>query len=103
VVIPVSRRMTIGSGANAIALFPVSQATQPMLMSYVADAGLLHTAEMVQPLGPHGSILFPESLIELIHTVAADRLRVTRMIGMHMSPTPWSALGDTLAAAHASP
>lgn len=86
----------IGTGPNAIALYPVSMATQPMLMSYVADARLLHTGEMVQPLGPGGSILFPESLIELTDTVRADGLVVDRIIGMHMSPTPWRAVADTL-------
>lgn len=103
VVFSVSRRTLIGSGANAIEVYPVSQATQPMLMTYVRDAKLLHTGEMVQPLGPSGSILYPESIIELIHTVAADGLTVDRMIGMHMSPTPWSVLHETLKAAHVSP
>lgn len=101
VVIPVSRRTVIGTGVNAIEIFPVTEATQPMLMTYIRDAKLLHTGEMVQPLGPQGSILFPESVIELLHSVAADGLQVETMIGMHMSPTPWSALAKTLEAAHA--
>lgn len=99
--IAVDRRIAIGRGANAVELYPIAQATQPMVMTYVRDARLLHTAEMVQPLGPDHRILFPESLIELIHTVRDDGLAVDRMIGMHMSPTPWSALAETLAAAHA--
>jgi hypothetical protein len=100
-VIPVTGRVVIGKGPNSIEIYPVTQATQPMLMSYLRDSRLLHTAEMVQPLGPSGSILFPESLIELIHSVRADGLIVDRMIGMHMSPTPWSALEDTLKSAKA--
>ena len=101
-IIPVSRRTVIGKGANAIELYPVAQATTPMLMSYVRDSRLLHTGEMVQPLGPGGSILFPESVIELLHTVRADGLSVDRMVGMHMSPTPWSALEAMLKNAKAS-
>lgn len=87
---------SIGDGPNRITLFPVTAATQPMLMTYIAGARLLHTGEMVQPLGPGGSILFPESLIELTDTVRANNLAVERIIGMHMSPTPWKAVGETL-------
>lgn len=98
-VIAITGATRIGTGGNAITIYPVTMATQPMLMSYVADARLLHTGEMVQPLGPGGSILFPESLIELSDTVRARHLVVERMIGMHMSPTPWTAVDATLRAA----
>lgn len=91
----------IGRGRNAIVVYPVSKATQPMLMTYIADARLLHTGEMVQPLGPGGSILFPESLIELTGTVRAAGISVDRIIGMHMSPTPWAAVAETLRSAGA--
>ena len=87
-VIPITDRTIIGRGTNSIQVYPVTQATQPMLMSYIQDARLLHTGEMVQPLGPGGSILFPESLIELTRTVEADHLSVETIIGMHMSPKP---------------
>jgi hypothetical protein len=99
----VSSRTTIGHGKNAIVLWPIRYATQPMLMTYIPDAHLLHTAEMVQPLGPNGSILFPESLIELEASVQYAHIPTERltMIGMHMSPTPWSAIGETLRAAEA--
>ncbi len=86
----------IGSGMNSLTLLPVAAATQPMLMTYIPGSKLLHTAEMVQPLGPGGAILYPESLIELADTVQADGLRVDRIIGMHMSPTPWKAIGAAL-------
>lgn len=99
----VSGRTVIGHGKNAIVLWPIRFATQPMLMTYIPDAHLLHTAEMVQPLGPNGSILFPESLIELDHSVHYAHIPTDHLtlIGMHMSPTPWSAIGQTLRAATA--
>jgi hypothetical protein len=101
-VIPITDRTVIGGGPNAIQVYPITRATQPMLMTYIQDAHLLHTGEMVQPLGPGGSILFPESLIELTETVEADHLPVETIIGMHMSPTPWSAVGESLRAAGAT-
>jgi len=103
VIVTVTKPTAIGRGANAIVVYPVSAATQPMLMTYIADARLAHTGEMVQPLGPGGSILFPESLIELTLTVQAYRLDIDRIIGMHMSPTPWAAVAETLKAAGAAP
>jgi hypothetical protein len=89
---------TIGEGRNAIVVMPVREGEQPMVMSWIADAHLLHTAEMVQPLGPGGALLFPESMLELKHSVRAAGIPTTglRMIGMHMSPTPWDALEQAL-------
>jgi|GEM_PF-720891 len=88
-IVPVSRPMKIGNGRNAISIFPVTMATQPMLMTYIGNSKLLHTGEMVQPLGPGGAFLFPESLIELIDTVRRYHLTPRTIIGMHMSPHSW--------------
>jgi hypothetical protein len=98
---PVSTRTVIGSGRHAIVLIPIRYGEQPMVMTWIADAKLLHTAEMVQPLGPNGSLLFPEALQELTQSVrdAGIDTHGLRMIGMHMSPTPWTTLEETLHAA----
>ncbi len=97
-VLGVAAPTTIGKGRNAIVVMPVLEGEQPMVMSWIADAHLLHTAEMVQPLGPGGALLFPESLLELKHSVRAAGIptKGLRMIGMHMSPTPWDALEQAL-------
>ena len=68
-------------------------------MTYLADARLLHTGEMVQPLGAGGALLYPESLLEVTYAVHDAGLAVDSMIGMHMSPTPWSRVADALRAA----
>jgi hypothetical protein len=98
----VSAPITLGTGVNAITVIPVREGEQPMLMSSIPGAHLLHTGEMVQPLGPGGSLLYPEALLELTHSVAADGVDThgLRMIGMHMSPTPWTILESTLKASH---
>jgi hypothetical protein len=94
----ISKPIVIGSGRHAITVMPVRFGEQPMLMSWIADAHLLHTGEMVQPLGPNGSLLFPEALLEITRSVAAEKIPQVglRIIGMHMSPTPWSAVGEAL-------
>jgi len=96
---PVSARTVIGAGHNMLVLFPIRQATQSMVMTYIPDAHLLHTAEAVLPLGPNGSFLSPESLLEISYAVRDAGITVDQIIGMHMSPTPWSKVADTL---HAS-
>ncbi|HEY4144786.1 hypothetical protein [Pinirhizobacter sp.] len=95
---PVSGPVTLGKGVNAITVMPVPDGEQPMLMSSIPGAHLLHTGEMVQPLGPGGSLLYPESLLELTHSVQAAGIDThgLSMIGMHMSPTPWTTLESTL-------
>jgi len=92
VIRPVSERTVIGHGKNAVVVMPIWLAAEPMLMTYIPDAHLLHTGEMIQPLGPNGSMLYPESLLEIRDSVLYAKLQVDRLIGMHMSPTPWSVL-----------
>lgn len=95
---PVSKATTIGEGQNAIVLYPVNEGEQPMQMTWIAGAHLLHTGEMVMPLGPKGALLQPESLLELKHSVEATPIATDglRMIGMHMRPTAWEMLLKTL-------
>jgi hypothetical protein len=85
-------RTELGRGRNLIVVMPIRSATEPMLMSYIPAAKLLHTGEMIQPLGPGGALLHPESLLEIYDSVLAEDLHVDRLIGMHMSPIPWSDL-----------
>lgn len=92
----VSDRTVIGSGANSVIVMPIRRGTGDMIMTYLPDAHLLHTGEMVQPLGPAGALLYPESLLEIQDSVRDEKLQVQTIIGMHMSPTPWHAVNDTL-------
>lgn len=98
VIRPVSTATRLGSGHNAIVLYPVSEGEQPMTMSWIADAHLLHTGEMVMPLGPHGALVQPESLLELRRSVAATPIVTDglHLIGMHMRPTAWHVLLEAL-------
>ena len=54
---------------------------------------------MVQSLGPNGELLVPESLVELTEQVREENLNVVQITGMHLSPTPWSKVDETLKAA----
>ncbi len=99
IIIGVNTSTAIGGGKNRVVLYPATQATAQMLLTWFPEYKLLHTAELAQPLGPSGSFLFPESLLELKRTVDAHGLTVDSVIGMHMSKTPWSGISEALAAA----
>ncbi len=101
----ISGPMRLGSGRNGLLILPVRYGEQPMLMTYLAQARLLHTAEMVQPLGRDGALLYPEALLEIDRSIAEACLPTAglRLIGMHMSPTPLTALAPVIAAAAANP
>ncbi len=95
----VSGKTTIGTGPNRLELYPVrSSTTSLMLMVYMPQYGLLYSSDMAQPLGPNGSFVFPQYLSDLRREVTRDGLDVKTLIGMHMSPTPWSKLDSTLKA-----
>jgi hypothetical protein len=95
---PVSERTVIGHGQNQIVVMPIRQAAEPMLMTYLPGSRILHTGEMIQPLGPGGAFLYPESLMEIRASVREEGLQVDRLIGMHMAPRPWSDLEAAIAA-----
>lgn len=95
----VSKPMVLGTGATRITLYPIAHATSPMLMAYFPELQLLHTAETIQPLGPGGVMIFPESLREIVDEVAARKIDVRTVVGMHMDPTPWSTVLRSLRAA----
>lgn len=90
----VSKATTIGHGHNAIVLYPIAQGEQPMEMTWIADAHLLHTGEMLMPLGPNGALVQPESLFEAKRSIEATPIptKGLKMIGMHMRPTDWEVL-----------
>ena len=97
----ISRPTFLGSGDNSLRLIPVRRAFGQMLMVYLPNRQILHTAELVQPLGPGGSLLFPEYLQEVTDAVRDAGIQPTTMIGMHMSPTPWSRVAEAIAKADA--
>ncbi|MGY4396331.1 hypothetical protein ACVWZA_001511 [Sphingomonas sp. UYAg733] len=101
-IIPVSSPISLGTGPGRLTLYPIRRASGPMLMVHLPAVEMLHTAEMVQPLGPGGALILPESLQEITDEVAVRGIKVKTMIGMHMSPTPWSWVTDALVEARSA-
>lgn len=95
--VSVSGKTVIGSGQNRLELYPIrTSTTSSMLMVYMPSHQLLYSSDMAQPLGPDGTFIFPQYLWDLRRAVTENGLSVTTLIGMHMSPTPWSKLEATL-------
>lgn len=92
----VAGRTVIGEGDNQLVIYPIRRGTGQMLMTYIPSARMLHTAEMVQPLGPAGEMLFPESLLEIDQAVRDAGIPVETIIGMHMSPTSWRRVSEAV-------
>jgi len=92
----VSGKLILGAGDNRLELYPIRAATSQMMMVYFPQHQLLYTSEQAQPLGPGGSFLYPHDLANLMTSVNQERLKVDRIIGMHMSPTPWRKLVETV-------
>lgn len=95
--VSISGKTVIGSGRNRLELYPIrTSTTSSMLMVYMPSHQLLYSSDMAQPLGPNGTFVYPQYLWDLRRAVRENGLSVTTLIGMHMSPTPWSMLEETL-------
>jgi hypothetical protein len=92
----ISGPVHIGRGQrNAMVVMPISEAEQPMLMSWFPGPSLLHTADLVQPLTKDSPLQSREALVELKRSVTSGSKIDTgnlQIIGMHLSPTPWRRL-----------
>ena len=99
---PVDRRMTLGTGDNAIELIPFhADQLDRMLMVYLPHQHLVYTAEGVQ-LYPFG-LSAPQTAVEVVNVVKREGLAPERFIGMHVAVTPWARLTtilDSLAIPH---
>lgn len=100
----VSGKQVLGTGNDRVELYPIrTSTTSQMLMVYFPRCALLYSSDMAQPLGENGAFLAPQYLWDLTRAVDDNHLHVETLIGMHMSPTPWSKLTATLAKAGAPP
>ncbi|HEY1891849.1 MAG TPA: hypothetical protein VGG63_15695 [Steroidobacteraceae bacterium] len=96
----VSGKLVLGTGVDRVELYPIrTSTTSQMLMVYFPRYALLYSSDMAQPLGENGAFIAPQYLWDLMRAVNHDHLQVKTLIGMHMSPTPWSKLTQAVVAA----
>jgi hypothetical protein len=88
----VSAKTEIGSGPNRLELYPIrSETGERMIMVYLPEHKLLYGSDLVQQLSD-GSYFMPEYLLELMESVAREKLTVAKVFGMHTGLKPWGEI-----------
>lgn len=100
---PVAQKTVIGSGETRVELYPVrNEIGERMMLAWLPGAHLLYSSDLIQHSrpGPDAPFYMPMMLAEAEHVVRREHLDgVERVFGMHLTPTPWSAVLDTIKAA----
>jgi hypothetical protein len=98
----VTGKTVIGSGDTRIEIYPAhGENGERMLFAYLPSAKLLYSSDDIQRDRPN-HFFMPEYLFEVREAVRRYGLAVDRIFGMHVGPTPWSAIEDAIASAGAS-
>jgi glyoxylase-like metal-dependent hydrolase (beta-lactamase superfamily II) len=98
----VTGKTVIGSGDTRIEIYPAhGENGERMLFAYLPSAKLLYSSDDIQRDRPN-HFFMPEYLFEVREAVRRYGLAVDRIFGMHVGPTPWSAIEDAIASAAAS-
>jgi hypothetical protein len=97
----VSSKTVIGAGDTRLELYPVrGENGERMMAAYFPALKLLYTSDEIMR-ERDGSFFMPELLLEVRDLVRREHLDVDRIFGMHIGPTPWSAIDAAIAAAAA--
>jgi hypothetical protein len=98
--IPVSGKTVIGSGPTAIELYPLHGETgERQMIAYFPAQRLLYGSDPFQE-GADGRYRTTQSVSELLDAAAREGLHPQRFFLMHVAPTDWSKLSETIAPAN---
>ncbi|MEZ5318059.1 MAG: MBL fold metallo-hydrolase [Vicinamibacterales bacterium] len=99
---PVSRPTTLGSGETRMELIPVrGEMGERMMLIWFPGLDVLYSSDLIQHSGPGPDAPFfmPEMLMEVATAVHREQLTPSRVFGMHLTPTPWTAITAAIDAA----
>ena len=95
----VHEKTTLGAGPNRIEIIPIrGETTERQLMVFFPEHHLLYGSDPFRRR-PDGTFFYPQTVTELMDAVARAGINVNRFFMMHMGPTPWPALAESVAAA----
>jgi hypothetical protein len=98
--IPVSRKTVVGSGPTAIELYPLRGETgERQMIAYFPAQRLLYGSDPFQG-GADGHYRTTQSVSELLEAARREGLRPQRFYLMHVTPTEWSKLNESIAPAN---
>jgi len=97
----VSEKTVIGTGDTRVEIYPAhGENGERMLFAYLPAHKLLYSSDDIQR-DRSGEFFMPEYLFEVRDAVRRYGLAVDRIFGMHVGPTPWSAIEAAIAKAAA--
>jgi hypothetical protein len=97
-----SEKTTLGSGPSAVELIPMRTATcERQLVVYMTDRHLLYSSDAFQRASS-GEFFLPQTLSEVLDVVRREKINVEVDVGMHIGPTPWKEIEQTVAGTIAS-
>ena len=95
----VQAKTVVGSGANALEIYPIrGETSERQMMVYFPHHHLLYGSDPFQRR-QDGSFFYPQTVTELRDAVRRERLTVDRFFMMHVAITPWADLDKAIAAA----
>jgi hypothetical protein len=93
---PVSAKTTIGSGQNRLEIYPIhGETSERQMMVYFPQYKLLYGSDPFQQL-EDGSFFYPQTVYELKIAAEREHLEVQQFFMMHIGPTPWSKVLETV-------
>lgn len=99
----VSGKTAIGTGDTQVEIYPAQgENGERMLFVHLPAQKLLYSSDDIQK-DRTGEYFMPEYLLEVRDAVRRYHLDVDRIFGMHVGPTPWSAIEAAIASASAVP
>ena len=99
----IANKTAIGTGDTRMEVYPMrGENGERMLTAYFPAVKLLYTSDNIMP-GRSGGFSMPETLVEVREAVKRERLDVERIFGVHIGPTPWSAIEAAISSASSLP
>jgi glyoxylase-like metal-dependent hydrolase (beta-lactamase superfamily II) len=98
---PVAEKTTLGSGDTRIELVPIRGETgERMMVAWLPGQHLLYSSDAIQHAAGGTGFFMPAMLMEVQAALEREHIAgVERVFGMHLSPTPWSAVVQAIEAA----
>jgi glyoxylase-like metal-dependent hydrolase (beta-lactamase superfamily II) len=99
---PVAEKVTLGSGANRIELYPIrGETSERQVMAYLPALRLLYGSDTFQKSDGHYDT--PQTVSELIDAVSREGLSPEKFVMMHVEVTPWADLRKAASSEHRFP
>ena len=99
---PVRRPASPATARVLLSAAAVAQGGERQMMVYFPAHRLLYTSDAFSR-NPDGTFFTPEYLSQVVQSVGRERLVVDTVFGMHLDPTPWSAIVGAVRAAVREP